>query len=105
LGFTDRRLRRREKGRAHGQVLHRRQNGETIPVDAPIIVRYVEQGGEAMNEERESDIAEKKEPKALSADAVERWDWEFYQVPPRPLRRWKVRGRIVWKGKAEPLPT
>ena len=57
-----------------------------------------------MNENREPDVTEKKPAEPLPVDPDDRWDWEFYQPPPPPLRRWKVQGRIVWKGPAQPLP-
>lgn len=45
---------------------------------------------------------EQAEPSPI--DAMERWDWDFYQEPPAPRRRWRVLGRIVWKGRSEPMP-
>jgi hypothetical protein len=62
-------------------------------------------GGFAMDKTNESGVAEKKLPEPMPVDAEERWDWEFYQDPPPPLRRWKVRAQIVWKGRAEPMPS
>ncbi|HEY2784957.1 MAG TPA: hypothetical protein VGJ05_08280 [Fimbriiglobus sp.] len=58
-----------------------------------------------MNDKSEPYVAEKQKPVPLPADPEGRWDWEFYQAPPEPKRRWSVPARIVWKGRAKPLPT
>ena len=57
-----------------------------------------------MNEEQTGDVKDEKKAEPLPVDPEERLDWDFYQPPPPSKRRWTVQARIVWKGKAQPMP-
>jgi len=56
-----------------------------------------------MTDEASNAMTEKRKPQPLPVDPEDRLDWEFYQPPP-PKRRWTVVGRVIWKGRAKPLP-
>ena len=59
-----------------------------------------------MNEDNVNDVAEKKKAQPLPFEPDgEVLDWDFYQPPPPPKRRWSVQARVVWKGRAKPMPT
>ena len=57
-----------------------------------------------MNEEQTGDVKDKKKAEPLPVDPEERLDWDFYQPPPPPKRRGKIMVRLVYKGRAKPMP-